>query len=44
MQFSYNLLVYSINQNAIFIHYFLLTPNVGANESNVGILINQKTK
>jgi hypothetical protein len=38
---------YSINQNAIFIHYFLLTtPKVGANESNVGTgtLINQKTK
>ena len=44
MQFSYHLLVYSINQNAIFIHYFLLRPNVGANESNVGTLINQKTK
>jgi hypothetical protein len=45
MQVSYHLLVYSINQNAIFIHHFLLTtPNVGANESNVGTLINQKTK
>ena len=44
MQFSYHLLVYSINQSAISIHYFLLTPNVGAIESNVGTLINKKTR